>query len=50
MKVTMLFTPDLTYAVLPVIVPILLVPWGDVFRRYIRGTSTRTAAREVAFG
>jgi hypothetical protein len=40
---------ELTYAFLPVIVPILLVPWSYVFRRYIRRTSTRTAAREVAF-
>jgi hypothetical protein len=39
----------MTYAFLPVIGPILMVPWGYVFRTYVWSPSTRTPARAVTF-
>jgi hypothetical protein len=36
---------EMTYAFLPVIGPILIVPWGYVFRTYVWSSPSRTAAR-----
>jgi hypothetical protein len=39
----------MTYAFLPVIGSILMVPWGYVFRTYVWSPSTRAPARAVTF-
>ena len=40
---------SLTYAFLPVIAPIAVMPWGYVFRTYIRGGAKRDARRALTF-
>lgn len=40
----------MTYAFLPVVLPIALIPWGYVFRTYILGRPKRDLARAVTFG
>ena len=40
---------EMTYAFLPVIGPILMVPWGYVFRTYVWSSASRTPARAITF-
>ena len=40
---------EITYAFLPVIGPIVMVPWGYVFRAYVRSPHSRTQSRAVTF-
>jgi hypothetical protein len=40
---------EMTYAFLPVIGPIVLVPWGYVFRTYLRSPQLRMPPRAVTF-
>lgn len=41
---------EMTYAFLPVAGPILMVPWGYVFRTYIGSPAKRASARAVTCG
>ena len=39
----------MTYAFLPVVIPLLLIPWGYVFRTYIWNWPRRDVARQITF-
>ena len=40
---------EMTYAFLPVIGPIVMVPWSYVFRNYVRSPHSQTQVRAVTF-